>query len=272
MIALLANFVLSIDDTQFVGREKFKTVMSQAASLKNKPLGEVVGGIGLSFVDTPYVGWTLERNEDREFCFVTLEGLDCVTFFETSLALARMIKSGQERPSELVDQVTKTRYRNGAVSGYPSRLHYTSDWIYDNDRRGNVRNVSSNLKGAIPLGKVFSFMTDHSDTYRQLRAHPELLDVIKRDEARLTKTPFSYVPTSDVEAIESKLMTGDIIGVVTKTKGMDCSHTGLIIREGKRARFLHASSVARRVMLDGPISEYLKRNDRNLGIMVGRPR
>ncbi len=272
MISLLVGLLGQVTDVQFVGLKKFRTVLGQAQKLKSKPIGDIVGAVGLSFVETPYVGWTLERSADKEFCFVTLDGLDCVTLFESSLGLARMIKQGQSRESDLIAQITKTRYRNGVVSGYPSRLHYTSDWIYDNDRKGTVKDVSAILPGAIALEKTFSFMSQHTDTYRQLKAHPELIEVIKRDEARLSKTQFSYVPTASVEAAEGSLMTGDIIGIVTKTEGMDCSHTGLIIREGKRARFLHASSVAKKVMLDGPISEYLKRSDKSLGIMVARPK
>ncbi|MEQ1932378.1 MAG: N-acetylmuramoyl-L-alanine amidase-like domain-containing protein [Fimbriimonadaceae bacterium] len=272
MITLAVAMLVSMDDVQFVGHQKLKSVLAHNAKLKGKPMSEIVGSVARSFIDTPYTGWTLERNVDREFCFVTLDGLDCVTFFESSLAIANMIRNGEKRASDLVARVTQTRYRGGTVSGYGSRLHYTSDWIHENAKRGTIEDMSGSLPGSSPLDKKFSFMSDHADTYRQLKAHPELIEVIRREEARLTKTPFNYIPTASVPVVERYLHTGDIIGIVTKTAGMDCSHTGMIIREGSRARFLHASSVAKKVILDGPISDYLKRNEKSLGIMVARPK
>lgn len=262
------------DKRNFIGDEVLERVIqrSRKEGWARLPFGDLVAKVGLSFRGTPYEGWTLERDTDREFCFVTLEALDCVTFFESSLAIARMIRQGQSSPEQLLAQVTRTRYRDGVVGGYPSRLHYTCDWMDDNTRRKNVSKVD--LAGAIPFGRAIDFMSKHTNVYRQLKAHPELVREIEATETALTtaaKDRIRYVPTAGVEAIESSLKSGDIVGIVTSIPGMDCSHTGLIVRDGKHARFLHASSRAKQVVLGPRISEYLAESEKAIGLMAVRP-
>lgn len=258
-------------ESQVEGLRKLDWILAKGKreSWKALSLGDLVARVGRSFLETPYVGWTLERDADREFCFVSLTGLDCVTLFETSLAIARMIKSNESSPDALIAQVTRTRYRNGRIAGYPSRLHYTADWIWDNDRRGNVDNLTGTIQGATSLNKTIDFMSKHPEVYRQLKAHPELIVEIQKAEERLTNSKLKYVPTQAIA--EHLLKTGDIIGIVTSVSGLDCSHTGLIVREGKKARFLHASSVAKKVTLGPPIGEYVRGNAKAIGIMVARP-
>ena len=81
-----------------------------------------------------------------------------------------------------------------------------------------------------------------------------------------------YIPKDKVAAIESKLMDGDIIGIVTKHQGGFCSHVGLAIRTNDGVmRLMHASSDYRRVVIDKSISGYLYKYDKHAGIIVGRP-
>lgn len=150
------------DKRNFIGDEILERVIqrSRKEGWARLPFGDVVAKVGLSFRGTPYEGWTLEQDTDREFCFVTLEVLDCVTFFESSLAIARMIRQGQSSPEQLLAQVTRTRYRDGVVGGYPSRLHYTCDWMDDNTRRKNVSKID--LAGAVPFGRTIDFMSKHT--------------------------------------------------------------------------------------------------------------
>lgn len=262
------------DKRTFIGSDILDSLIrrSRKEGWARLPFGDLVAKVGLSFRGTPYEGWTLERDADREFCFVTLETLDCVTFFESSLGIARMIRLGQSTPEQLLAQVTRTRYRDGAVGGYPSRLHYTCDWMDDNARRKNVARIP--LAGDIPLGRTIDFMSKHTTVYRQLKAHPELVREIEATETALTSAAqdrLRYVPKAGVEAIEASLKSGDIVGVVTAIPGMDCSHTGLIVKDGKQARFLHASSKAKEVVLGPRISEYLTASEKAIGLMAVRP-
>src|SRR5579859_1180696 len=108
----------------FVGEDVFTRIVKKAAddNWKQLPIGELIGRIAMEFKGTPYVGFTLEISKDTERCVVNLNGLDCVTFFEDSLCLARMIKRGKSAPEDLVTEITLTRYRGGKVGDYTSRL------------------------------------------------------------------------------------------------------------------------------------------------------
>jgi hypothetical protein len=277
-----------IQDSSFEGTPVFDRILGSAldGDWVKRPIGDLVGAIAKSLIDTPYVGWTLERNADREFCFVTLEGLDCVTLFESSLGMARMLKRWtrdvaskatpnvrirRPLPSDLVEEIAFTRYRGGKVGDYSSRLHYTTDWIHDNVEKGVVESLAESLKGSKKLGKTIDFMSSHPDTYRQLKAHPELLPRIKDLERAISQRDTFFVPTASLAAQETKLKTGDIVGLVTTLPGMDIAHTGLIIREGASARFLHASSTQKKVVLDARISEVASSRESYLGIVVARP-
>jgi hypothetical protein len=232
------------------------------------PIGDLVARVGRQFIGTPYVASTLEKNLDHESCIVTLDGFDCVTFFETSLGIARMIRSSS---NDLVVQVTLTRYRGGKLDGYPSRLHYTADWIRDNARKGVVQDLTPHLPGAQVFRHDIHFMSAKPQLYGQLKVHPDLIPAIAVAEKALNTATLHYVPKEGVAHIEPKLQNGDIIGITTSIDGIDCSHTGLIAIERGEARFLHASSTHKQVTLGPPLHEYLAGNSKSTGIMVARP-
>lgn len=259
---------------QFEGNTVFDRITAKASkeSWARLPVGEIMGHVAQELVGTPYVGWTLERDEDREYCYVTLDGLDCVTFFESSLGLARAIRRGTPKPGALVQEVTLTRYWGGKPGDYLSRLHYTSDWMFDNARKGTVEDLTASLPGATRFVKKLTFMSDHVEVYRQLRAHPELLPRLSLIEESSSHRRKFYVPKAEAAKAELKFRTGDIIGITTTTPGMDCSHTGMILVLKGVPHFVHASSVAKKVMIDGRLSEYLSKQSSATGFMAVRPR
>ncbi len=257
----------------FVGRERFDSLVrrAEAENWRSRPIGEVIAAVGMQLRGTPYVASTLELDVDREFCSINLLGLDCVTFFESSLDFARMLKKGENTPEAMMAQVTHTRYRDGRVGDYSSRLHYTSDWFYDNEAKRVVKNITRELPGAERFTKTIDFMSTHPDAYRQLKAHPELLPKIKEIEARINKRTMYYVPKEKVAQIEPLLKTGDIIGITTSIPGIDCSHTGMVYRDSSgELRYLHASSTKKQVWLDDRLSTYLAGVTKHTGIMVAR--
>lgn len=78
------------------------------------------------FIGVPYAAHTLEGSPEQ--LTVRLDSLDCTTFVETVLALS--YTAGERRSSwrDFVYNLERLRYRNGRIDGYPSRLHYISDW------------------------------------------------------------------------------------------------------------------------------------------------
>lgn len=265
-----------------LGTTKFMTVpdrvfdallkKADANGWRTLPIGELIGRIALTFLDTPYVGQTLEVSDSTETCVINLEGLDCVTFFETSFGFARMLKAGGQSLDNLVRQVTQTRYRGGVLNGYLSRLHYTCEWISDNANRQTVENLSGKLPGATPFEKRIDFMSTHPESYRQLQADPRLVESIAKIEARLSTAAKFHVPRDRVAGVESHLLTGDIVGITTSIAGIDCSHTGLCLRHSDGSlRFLHASSAAKKVVLGPRLNAYVSGSSKNLGVMIARP-
>ena len=263
-----------VDPSKFTGRETFDRLLklAQENEWRKLQMGELVARIGLELRGVPYVGNTLELADDREFCSVNLLGLDCVTFFESALGFARMLKKGGSTPEAMMAQVEYTRYRNGRVTDYSSRLHYTSDWFYNNEEKHVVKVVTRELPGAERFTHTVNFMSTHPNSYRQLKAKPALVPVITETERIINARKMYYIPKEKVAAIEPQLRNGDIIGITTKFDGIDCTHTGLCYRDSEGVlRFLHASSTKKEVTLGEELSVYLAGVSKHTGIMVARP-
>ena len=67
---------------------KFQLAVNK--NLTDKPIGDVIVEIGKSFIGTDYLAHGLEK-DDEEQLVINLTGLDCTTFLENSLVLARCI-------------------------------------------------------------------------------------------------------------------------------------------------------------------------------------
>lgn len=239
---------------------------------RRRPIGDRMDRIGASLLGTPYVAHTLETSDTVEICTVNLAGLDCVTFFESCLAIARMVGLRQTSEADLIRQVTLMRYRGGMLDGYVSRLHYTSEWIADNVKKGIVRDITQDLPGAVRFEKKIHFMSSNPKSYRQLKGNPNLVSKIAEIERRLSSAAMFHVPKDQIADAEPHLQTGDIVGITTSIEGIDCSHTGMCSRDTDgRLRFCHASSSEKKVVLGPRLSAYVGSVSRNLGVMIARP-
>ena len=264
-------------ETVFKGREKFDALVAQAAAWQQYPIGTRTALAGRALAGTPYKGFTLEIDDRIEAPSVNFHGLDCWTFFETSLALARMLDTPREQwtPATLLRFIELDRYRGGQCDGtYLSRLHYLEDWIHDNDRRGLVTDLTRTLGGE-RTSHTTGEMTINWRTYRYLRANPALRPMIRAMEERVEAMPLYHIPKSRVASIEPSLRSGDVIGITTKDPGgTGTSHVGIAYRTPDGVlRFMHASAPRNhgRVVLDSRLSEYLNRFRTNAGIIVARP-
>jgi hypothetical protein len=239
---------------------------------KQRPIAELIGKMGMELRGTPYTRSTLEINDQHEACTVNLRGLDCGTYCESALALARMIKRGETAPGALLSQIALTRYRGGHLTDYTSRLHYTIDWFWDNEQKGIVKMLTDLLSGAERLTKPIDFMSTHVEIYKQLQSNAAFIKKMADVEAQMHARTMFWLPKDKVQAIEGQLRTGDIVGITTSVAGLDCSHTGLCYRDEQGVlRLLHASVTKKQVTLDRQLSAYLAGNAEQTGIMVVRP-
>jgi hypothetical protein len=245
--------------------------------LDTVPIGTAIAEIGRTFVGTAYVPQTLEA-EGPEGLVINFRGLDCVTFVETAFALARFVRSGGAallgaRPTAeglYAQLLADLRYRDGVIDGYPSRLHYFSDWIADNARRGLVVDLGAELGGVTDREPV-DFMTTHTGSYRQL-ADPENVERVRATEARLSAAGRAYVPEDRIAEVADRIRDGDIIAATSTVTGLDIAHTGIALRIDGRLHLLHAPLVGDSVEIsEAPLAERILGLSGQDGIMVARP-
>lgn len=232
--------------------------------------GTLMVKIGFYLEETPYVAHTLEPDSSEQLV-INLRELDCTTFAENCLAITRALKSGDPSWERFIAELKKIRYRNGKLGTYTSRLHYFSDWIFDNNEKKIIKDMGQEIAQTIYVNKV-NFMSTHPGSYRQLKDNPGFIEEIKKQEEKISSRIAYYIPEEKIKNIESLLMDGDIVGITTNIKGLDISHVGILIRKGGSMHLMHASSAAKKVVVSAnTLEEYLLNSKSATGIMVARP-
>lgn len=265
--------------TVFQGESKFHALVAKAEreNWRSLPLGERTIRVAREMVGTPYVNYTLEVDDRIESPVVNFKGLDCWTYYENSLAFARMLrfKPAPYKPADLLHMVEIERYRNGVCTGnYLSRMHHLEEVFYDNQRRGYASNITSRIPGAVKIQREIREMTVQWKAYRYLRSNPSLIEPMGKIEQQVSNLPVYHVPKSKVRDAERYLQTGDICAITSNGTFGYTSHVGLIIRLKDRAYFTHATSdhdKGRMVVIDRPISDYLNGGSKHAGIIICRP-
>ena len=266
--------------TVFKGQDQFNRLVAKAKSENwpALPIGERTAAVGQALVGTRYKHFTLEIDNRIESPSVNFQGVDCWTFFEIALGFSRMLNEPESNwtPDRLLHYIELDRYRGGECTGeYLSRLHYLEDWLYDNDRRGLVEDLTRSLGGSgVPhSAREMSVGWRH---YRYLAANRSLLGPLGRMEANVSSRPLYQIPKNRVAGIESKLRSGDVIGIISRDRNglYSTAHVGLALRTSDGAlHFMHASSPGNsgRVIVDAELSKYLYRYRSDSGILVARP-
>jgi hypothetical protein len=250
----------------------FATTMERAHKerLDTLPIGEVVARVGSWFVGAPYTPGTLEA-PGPEALVVNLREFDCVTYVESMLALARVIKSGTPDFADFRKQLQTIRYRDGKLVDYATRLHYFSDWIRDNQRMGIVEDQTRTLGGVIDPEPI-DFMTQHRQSYRQL-AEQRFFDAVRAQEAKLAQSPRYMIPEKSIDDVAPRIRNGDVIAATSSVKGLDVAHTGLAVWRNGQLHMMHAPLIGDSVEVsENPLAERVVFIPRQDGIMVARPR
>lgn len=266
-----ATSILSIleETDEEICKAKFDLALSR--NLGGKPINEVIVQIGKSFIGTEYAAHSLEE-KGAEHLVVNLRVLNCVSFCENSLALARCVKMKKISFDNYKSQLRFIRYRNGIINGYPSRLHYTTDYWFDNEKKGVLKIVTNELfgeKNLRPIPTPINFMTTHRSAYRQL-ANDRFFKTIEQQEEEIGKRKMLFLPKEDVRMFADKIETGSLIGITTNIPGLDVSHTGIAVRmENGALHLMHAPNVGYKVQItESPLHEYLALHLKQTGIIV----
>jgi len=224
--------------------------------------------IGKFFLGTPYVAGTIETKRG-EHLVVNMRELDCVTFVENVIALVWHVKYREKSFEPFRRLLQKIRYRQGRLQGYSSRLHYFSDWIHDNQKKGIVRDVTAEIGGR-PFKKAITFMTTNPDRYPLLKNAANLRRM-KSVERTISTRPLFFIPKKALRRLEDRIRDGDLIAITTNREGLDVQHVGLAARVKKRIHLLHTSSIEGKVVLSKKtLYRYLMQSQARSGIMVAR--
>ena len=242
---------------------------AQTNHLEEQETGERISSIARFFLDTPYKSNTL-NTADGEKLIVNLRELDCVTFVENVLALAFLPEYTSSYEDTFKKNLQKIRYRDGIIEDFTSRLHYSSDWLYEMQQNLLLKDITADL-GGIKHTKEINFMSGHHERYPALKNNPQLLTKIKNMEDSINKRTRYYIPKSDIDKVYSKIKAGDIILITTNIAGLDTSHLGIAILYNGTIHLLHASSEYKKVMISlSPLKEYMAGIRSQSGIIIGR--
>jgi hypothetical protein len=248
-----------------------KKLKSFESSLGNSNIGDIIASVGKTFVGVEYVAGTLDKNVNEEKLVIKITGLDCVTYVENVLAISNLIRKGTMDFESYKSELQNIRYRNGEINGYPSRLHYYTDWIYNNQEKGYLRDITNDIGGEL-YSKKFNFMSTHTDSYKQLSGNDDYIDEIKLVEKSMNKRKLYYIKKGEVDQFYDKLESGDIIATTTNIEGLDVTHTGFIYKKNGKVQFMHASITKGEIIISKEeLKEYLKGNKKQTGIIVARP-
>jgi hypothetical protein len=252
---------------------------AEGLAARGRPLGRAVARAGLLAVGAPYAAGTLDAyltapggDPAHEPLTLSLARFDCVTLVESCVAVARLAAGGAAPTwAAFGREVERLRYRGGVRDGYPSRLHYFSEWIADGTRRGTVRDLGPEL-GAVDDARPLRFMSQHRASYPALRSDA-VFAAIEERERTLDASPRHLVPTDRIAGGMDRIRTGDVLAFATSIAGLDATHTGLAYRDPQGVlRALHAPLSGGRVQVSrNALPQYVAGINHSTGILVARP-
>jgi N-acetylmuramoyl-L-alanine amidase-like len=179
---------------------------------------------------TRYQGYTLIGGPRRPEQFVLRDdAFDCVTYCETVLAAARAQDIGT-----FENALQDIRYRHGFVNWY-ERNHYFFEWCEHNVENKICRWLD--MAGAVDISKTVDSQIGLSKRRFAMRVIPHAVFLANAD----------------------KLVTGDIIGFVSRRANLDYFHCGFVVTGPKNPLLLRHAAESRHRVLDERMDRFLAR-------------
>ncbi|MDB5105198.1 MAG: dacB [Fibrobacteres bacterium] len=170
---------------------------------------------------------------------VDLDRFDCVTYIESSMALALSRKTRDVMP-----RILALRYRSDTLD-YPTRNHYfVEDWLKNNASLVRVVRFPGDSLMKKPIDKIKFFSS------KQLPA-----------PAANPVAEIAFMPYAKAVEMMSNWTFGEkFLGVafVTDIAGLDVTHTGFLVADGKNPPLLRNASQLLHKVADMPFKEYLE--------------
>ncbi|MBU0765183.1 MAG: DUF1460 domain-containing protein [Bacteroidetes bacterium] len=260
-----SRIVFTAEDIEIFYRLADSLIINGIAEMS---AGEAVIGVAMNFLDCPYTGHTLERDIENKLV-INLRGFDCVTFVETTLAMARILMYGKNSFIGYARELQNIRYRNGEINEFPSRLHYFTDWLFDNEHKGIISDITAAIDST-PYDKTINFMTKNRSKYAKL-SDDRFFNAMEDVEKEINTRDYYYIPKSRIGELSGKINSGDVLLLTTDIEGLDISHVGFALWIESQLYLLHASSYYKKVIISTkPLVEYIAANKKQSGVMVAR--
>ncbi len=275
LVCFLLSFKIFAQDAVICEKASQDIFESKIDEFYKKKYNELEGNdrilaIAKSFLNTTYVAQTLEIKPEDEVLTVNLIGIDCTTFLEYVLAMNLLLEDNQKSFEEFTDKLQIVRYRDGEIDGYPSRLHYFSEWLQNNEKKDLFTVISKDLGGQ-PMNKELNFMSSHRDSYPQLKSSDENVAKMRAIESEISPQNIYFIPQDEIQSIEENVNSGDLIAITTNLKGLDIVHVGFAYKQNNRLHLLHASTSTMSVVIsDKPLADMITKNKIQNGIIVSR--
>ena len=256
------DYVTTPDD-----KELAEKVLTDLKAHSSETPGNLMVRAAKSLLGQPYVAGTLEELPEEKLC-IYLTRTDCILFVETCLGLVRAARQDGDFET-FAEELLQSRYRDGICTRYEDRVHYTTEWARQGVRRGTILDMSGSLGGTV-LDHPIHYMSQHPEAYKRMTD----VNAIAAVEARLNEESSVYIPKDRLRNALKGIRSGDIICFDTRVDGLDISHCAIALAEaGKPVRFIHASSVAMKVIEEPKtLEEYVMGRKAVTGIQVFRVR
>lgn len=226
------------------------------------------------FLNRPYVAHTLEKG-DKERLVVNTRELDCTTLVETVTALTKCAYQKKYTYAAYRAALQAMRYRKGKIDNYTSRIHYFTEWIAENSKAGLVTEIQQPNPPFTAVQTVrVNYMSQHPQSYKALKAHPEYVSEIRRMEQRVSGQQFRYIPKERVgrsTELRNVVKDGDIIAITCNKVGLDIAHLGFAVWKNGNLHLLNASQLHKKV-IEEPMTlwQYLRKHPSHTGIRIIR--
>lgn len=276
----MKRLIIYIIGIMLVQGMKAQTTYQQADSLKICQLlrqanrETSVLWLARQFLGVPYVAHTLEVNDDERLVVNTRQ-LDCTTLVETVAALKLCTQAGKHGFADYLNALRQLRYRQGRMAGYPSRLHYFTDWIRDKVAMQLVTDIQQPNPPFSAVQTVnVDYMSMHTSAYKALKANAALVPEIRAAEQSLTGMKVRYIPKRSLRnsaLLRKVIKDGDILAITCNKKGLDIAHLGFAVWRSNGLHLLNASMIHKKV-IEEPMTlyQYMQKHKTHTGIRVVR--
>lgn len=276
----MKRLIIYIIGIMLVQGMKAQTTYQQADSLKICQLlrqanrETSVLWLARQFLGVPYVAHTLEVNDDERLVVNTRQ-LDCTTLVEMVAALKLCTQAGKHGFADYLNALRQLRYRQGRMAGYPSRLHYFTDWIRDKVAMQLVTDIQQPNPPFSAVQTVnVDYMSTHTSAYKALKANAALVPEIRAAEQSLTGMKVRYIPKRSLRnsaLLRKVIKDGDILAITCNKKGLDIAHLGFAVWRSNGLHLLNASMIHKKV-IEEPMTlyQYMQKHKTHTGIRVVR--